>query len=143
VTTEATIQPELNDRGLPGFGKELALDLGGCNPAILRNPEELTDYINLLIDRIGMTAYGDPLVAEFGNGVLFGVTVVQLITDSNLNVITTVNMHAEPPAAGVHINAFSCKDFDLEDAAAFSIKFFKAKSHRVRDLDRSTPPVEA
>jgi hypothetical protein len=43
---------------------------------------------------------------------------------------------------GVHINAFSCKDFNVEDAVAFSIEFFKAKSRRAQPLDRSTPPVE-
>lgn len=151
MSTETTTETEINGRGLPGFGKELVLDLGGCDLEILENRAELTDYIGLLIDTIGMTAHGDPHVEEFGDGDLFGLTVFQFITTSNIDVTTEigrprivnkVGMHAEPPARAAHINIFSCKDFDTAAATTLTVTFFNARSCKARTLDRSAPPVE-
>lgn len=150
VFTDPALQ--LNDRGLPGFGMELQLDLGECDPAILVSPDDLVIFVGLLIEKIGMTAYGDPTVDKFGEGDLEGITVIQRIMTSNIKAstelrdrrakppITDIDMHAEPPVAGVHLNVFSCRAFDPAVVTQFAVEFFDSKlPPTVHVTNRSTP----
>jgi S-adenosylmethionine/arginine decarboxylase-like enzyme len=134
--TVTDIKPELNDRGVRGFGMELALDLAGCDPEVLDSAAKLTEYVRKLIEKIGMTAYGDPIAANFGEGDLAGWTVIQLITTSN------INLHASPADRSAHINVFSCKAFDPATATAFTLEFFGAAAYTRHLLDRTAPQIE-
>lgn len=98
-----------------GFGWHLILDLGGCDPAKLEDPERLRKWITTLVPSIGMKAHGDPLIEYFGEGDLAGYTVMQLIKTSSITA------HCEPyppaheqlvPGGRLHADVFSCKDFD-------------------------------
>src|SRR5689334_2218594 len=72
------------------FGMELLLDLGGCDRSVLDDPHRIRGYLSEVVDRIGMTAYGAPLLVNFGQGELAGWTGVQLITTSS------IGLHAVP-----------------------------------------------
>lgn len=135
MTAEVTATPAVNERGVPGFGMELQLDLGGCDRDILASRDDLIIYVTLLAEGIGMTTYGDPLAVLFGEGKLAGWTVVQLITTSN------INLHAAPASGALHLNVFSCRRFDPAAAIAFSLTFFRAKAHTARTVERTAPPV--
>lgn len=131
-------------RGLTGFGMELLLDLGHCDLAILDSRDDLVNWAGLLVEVIGMEAFGDPIAHRFGKGRLFGWTVSQLITTSNLDLITRskIGMHAQPPEAAALINVHSCRRYDPKAAIDFCIGFFRAKSSRHLVRYRYAPDVE-
>jgi S-adenosylmethionine decarboxylase len=133
--TELATAPELNDRGLEGFGKTLLFALSGCDPAILASRNDLIRFVSLLAKRIGMTTYGDALAELFGEGDLVGETVVQLITTSHMA------MHARPSDNTLFFDLTSCKDFDAEDAVAFAKKFFRASNSSLTVVPRTAPPA--
>jgi S-adenosylmethionine decarboxylase len=132
MTAEATV-PVLNERGLRGFGKSLLVNLAGCDPEILDSSDDLITFVGLLAERIGMTTYGDPTVAEFGEGNLHGKTVLQLITTSHFAV------HANPSDLTLYLDVFSCKNFDQDAAAAFAADFFRATNYTADTIERTAP----
>lgn len=115
------------------FGTELILDLAGCDPLVIGHADALTFWAAELAKKIGMQTYGDPIVQLFGEGSLFGHTVIQLITTSNISV------HAVNADNSAFINIFSCGAFDAADAAAWTIQYFKAVASSVRVLTRRVP----
>lgn len=134
MTSTAT-DPELNERGVTGFGMELQLDLAGCDLTALDSQDELITFVTLLAERIGMTTYGDPLAVRFGEGNLAGWTVVQLITTSN------INLHAVPANKTLFLNVFSCRRFNPPEATEFAVEFFRATNHKATVVDRTAPPA--
>jgi S-adenosylmethionine/arginine decarboxylase-like enzyme len=120
-------------RGLHGFGMELALDLADCDPQVINSPDELCAWATLLCEHIGMTAYGDPIVHHFGEDQLAGWSIIQPITTSDLKV------HAVDADNTAFVNVFSCKAFDPEAAAAFTVDFFRARRHTATVLQRRAP----
>jgi S-adenosylmethionine decarboxylase len=131
--TKPITAPELNNRGLTGFGMELQLELGGCDPVIINSASELAIWAVLLVEEIGMTAYKDPVVDYFGEGELAGITIYQRITTSN------INLHAVPADNSAFINVFSCKRFPAERAINFCVDFFHASAHTFAVRDRRAP----
>lgn len=124
-------------RDLPGFGMELLLDLAGCNPDVINSAALLKAWAVTLADAIGMTVWGEPTVAHFGEGDLYGWTVIQLITTSNINV------HAVEGTNDAHINVFSCRAFDPAAATAFTVEFFAAAVHTSHVVQRRAPREES
>jgi S-adenosylmethionine/arginine decarboxylase-like enzyme len=111
------------------FGLELVADLHDCNPTLIDSREYLTCWVKNLVERIGMTAYGEPTVVRFAehNPVTAGFTVVQLITTSSITA------HFSPHLRTAHVNVFSCADFDPADALSYTEATFMARrsSHLV------------
>jgi S-adenosylmethionine decarboxylase len=135
MTAEATA-PALNVRGLRGFGKSLLVNLAGCDAVILDSSDDLITFVGLLAERIGMTTYGDPQLAEFGEGDLHGKTVTQLITTSHFAV------HANPSDLTLFLDVFSCKDFDEHAAAELAVGFFRATGYSFDVYERTAPTLE-
>lgn len=133
--TSAVTVPELNERGVPGFGMELQLDLAGCDLVVLDSRDDLIVFMSLLAERIGMTTYGDPIAVRFGEGDLAGWTVVQLITTSNMN------LHAVPANQTLFLNIFSCRRFNPKEATDFAVEFFHATNHTATVVNRTAPPA--
>lgn len=125
--------PVVSERGVPGFGMELQLDLAGCDPEVLASGDDLIVFVTLLAERIGMTTCGDPIAHNFGEGDVAGWTVIQLITTSNINLHATVEE--------VYLNVFSCRHFDTDAATEFAVGFFSAKAHTARTVERTAPTV--
>lgn len=126
----------VTERGVPGFGMELRLNLAGCDPRAIDSRDELAAYVTLLVEKIGMTAYGAPILVNFGEGDLAGWTVVQLITTSN------ITMHLAPADRTAYLNIFSCRYFDPDVATAFTLDFFGASAYTSDVTDRTAPRVE-
>lgn len=113
------------------FGLELALDLWGCNPLVLRSREKIIEYNQRIVSLIGMEPVGDPIIPKkFGNGTLYGFSSIQFIQTSS--IVT----HIAEKMLEAHVNIFSCKDFDTEEATEFTKDFFKARKTRSRVLRR-------
>ena len=114
------------------YGKELILDLFGCDPKIIRSKKKILEYSNKICNLIKMKKYGKPICERFGFGKNFtaGFSLVQLIESS------LVSGHFSELWNRAFIDIFSCKLFDEKIATNFTKKFFKAKKIKNRVLIR-------
>ena len=104
---------------------ELILDLHGCDPskftraAIRQFFEELCEFIDM--ERCDLHFWDDEGVPEDEqqtNPKTKGTSAVQFILTSTIVIHTLDLMEA------VYINIFSCKEFDTDEAAEFTAKWF-------------------
>jgi|SRR3989338_690501 len=105
------------------YGKELIVDLHGCDLEGLVNKEKLTEFFVTLCDKIDMKRHGEPLFWEDDSDIphLHGVSAMQFIETS------TIVCHPLPMLHSVYVNIFSCKEFDKNVALEFCKVFWRAK----------------
>jgi S-adenosylmethionine/arginine decarboxylase-like enzyme len=110
---------ELADREFT-FGVELVMDIDDCTLEVISDPRALQRYTAELVDRIKMKAYGPTWLHHFGHAriVTAGYTAFQPIEDSSIVV------HVSEGLCRVHVNVFSCREFDPFDAMDFTEKYF-------------------
>jgi S-adenosylmethionine/arginine decarboxylase-like enzyme len=103
------------------WGMNVSIDIYGCDVEMIRNEKVIAEFIKKLIQFIGMKAYGEPLIKNFGpNPRLFGISALQLIETSS------ITLHFSPETKGGHIDIFSCRCFRPNAAGLFCKKYFKA-----------------
>ena len=107
------------------YGIELILDLHGCDPsrftrvAIEQFLEELCELIDM--ERCDLHFWDDVGVPEDERQThpkTKGTSAVQFILTSTIVIHTLDLMKA------TYVNVFSCKDFDTDEAAEFTAKWF-------------------
>ena len=110
------------------YGLELILDLHQCNAsrftrkAIERYCEELCELIDM--ERCDLHFWDDVGVPEEDqqtDAKTKGTSAVQFILTSTIVIHTLDLMKA------VYVNIFSCKEFDADEAAQFTAKWFGSK----------------
>ncbi len=87
------------------YGKHLMMTAKSCNERLLDVPT-VSEFLKSLVPRIDMTAYGEPLVARFGEGIEEGISGVQLI------ITSAIMLHTNDTARDMYLDVFSCKWFD-------------------------------
>lgn len=103
------------------WGMNVSIDIYGCDLDMIKNEKIVTQFIKDLVKFIGMKAYGDPLIKNFGpNPRLFGISALQLIETSS------ITMHFAPDTRAAHIDIFSCHSFRPNAAGLFCKQYFKA-----------------
>jgi S-adenosylmethionine/arginine decarboxylase-like enzyme len=110
------------------YGKELILDLNNCNIKTFTR-ESIGNYFDQLCELIDMKAEdryfwddeGVPSEECQTDPKTCGVSAVQFILTS------TIVVHSLTKLRKVFINIFSCKDFDVNEARGFTIKWFNSK----------------
>jgi len=108
------------------WGLHTIIDLSDCDPALIRSKEVITEYIIALCKLIDMKRFGDPVVIHFGEEErVAGYSMFQLIETSN------IAGHFANNTNNAYIDIFSCKVYDPNQAAQFTIDFFKAKKATV------------
>jgi S-adenosylmethionine decarboxylase len=115
------------------FGWLLTLDLCDCEEALLISRSQIVTYVEQLCLRVlDMKRFGDPLVEWFGTNskVTEGFSLVQLIETSS------VVGHFSGHRRSAHIDVFSCKRFDPDAVASFSVRHFVARSVETRLIVR-------
>lgn len=118
------------------WGTHLVLNLGQCDPHVIRDPQEMLNIIDLLIEQLGMRTAGPPIVKHCGEGSRIGWTLVRIITTSNIVV------HANDDDLSAFIDVFSCRPYDTTAAAAFLVGAFGATTHTAIPLQRHIPTEE-
>lgn len=111
------------------YGKELILDLSGCSVKTFTR-ESIGNYFDKLCELIDMDAEDRYFWDDEGlppeqcqtNPKTCGVSAVQFILTS------TIVVHSLTKLYKVFINIFSCKDFDVNAARKFTIKWFDSKT---------------
>lgn len=109
------------------YGKELILDLHECDPATFTR-DSIRRYFAGLCDLIGMEACelhfwddeGLPKEECQADPRTKGISAIQFILTSNIMIHTLDLMKT------VHVNLFSCDDFDADMAAEFTANWFWA-----------------
>ena len=114
------------------WGWHLALNLYDCDPGLITSAEVIRAYVLRLCDLIQMRRFGDPIIVHFGEDErVAGYSLVQLIETSN------ICGHFANESNAAYIDIFSCKYFDPELAASFTIETFAAQKasgvHITRD----------
>lgn len=133
--------------GLPAgaWGRELRLDMSGCDYGFLADADAVAEWARHLVDEIGMRPYGPPRIAAYGKGVLFGNTVIQLIETSTVAAfVPAVQAHANHlcPRLSAFVNIFSCREFSVPAATAFTVRAFTARKYTSRSDLRIAPPLD-
>jgi S-adenosylmethionine/arginine decarboxylase-like enzyme len=103
------------------YGKHLMLTAVYCNENLL-DLTMITSFLKELVPTINMTAYGEPIVARFGNDIEVGVSAVQLITTS------AITLHTNDAARDMYLDVFSCKWFDEAIVRDVVNKYFGPES---------------
>ncbi len=113
--------------GADAYGQELILDLHGCDAktftrsAIEHYCVKLCELIDM--ERCDLHFWDDVGVPEDEKQTspkTKGTSAVQFILTS------TIVIHTLELTRAAYVNIFSCKEFDTEEAAAFTVKWFGA-----------------
>lgn len=113
------------------WGYHSQIDLKGCDHALIRRAVSIEDFTILLVEHLGMKAYGNPQIVMFGDTPeVKGYSLVQLIYTSS------IVGHFVELDNSAYIDIFSCKYYNREKAAQFCADFFKAKSYKLTSTDR-------
>lgn len=119
------------------YGKELILDLHGCNVAMF-NRKDIEKYFIALCTLIDMEYEdlhfwdyeGDPEGYEKAPSHLKGTSAVQFIKTSS------VVLHSLDDLGKAFINVFSCKDFDDAEVRSFTEAFFGGRVAHFQVVER-------
>jgi len=114
------------------YGFHLILDLFGCERNILESKEKLEEYCNELTKLIKMKPFGKTIIPDkFGKGILYkGYSFIQFIESSSMVG------HIAEKMCEIHMDIFSCKNFDQKLTESFTKDFFKAEKIRSRLIKR-------
>ena len=93
--------------GVRYYGKHLVLTAESCNENLL-SVEYIAAFMQDLVVKIDMVAFGDPVAARFGQGDEVGISAVQLIETS------AIVIHTNDAARDMYLDVFSCKGFSEE-----------------------------
>ncbi len=112
---------------MKSYGKELILDIHNCDSSKFTR-SSIRNYFAELCSLIKMDReklywwddHGVPLEEQETEPHLKGTTAVQFIRTSNITI------HTLDLLRNAYVNIFSCKEFDTEEAAAFTVKWFGA-----------------
>lgn len=120
------------------YGKELIIDLHSCDVSTFTR-DSIRKYFETLCDDVIYMERedlhfwdyeGDPKAYESAPDHLKGISAVQFIKTSNI-VIHTIDV-----MKNVHINIFSCKDFDSDKAEEYTKEWFGGESLNVITVPR-------
>ena len=121
----------MSQKALTFWGLSSSIDLYGCNPVFIRNPEKIRQFVRELCDLIKMKRHGETLIQRFGDGSLYGYSMFQFIETSSITA------HFDETEDRAFIDIFSCKSFDPEVAAQFAKEFFEAREMKITSLERA------
>lgn len=107
------------------WGHHLTMDCKACKIDKVTSEENIKNFAKELVERINMTAYGEPLIVHFGSEHTTGYTLVQLIETSN------ISGHFCDDTGDCYLDVFSCKSFELDKVYKTVDKYFEPTSKKV------------
>jgi S-adenosylmethionine/arginine decarboxylase-like enzyme len=112
---DALPAPDPGETSIP-WGMLAAIDLHGCAPQRLEDPDSIRMFVPALIYAIAMQAHGALALERFGDGELEGWSAMQFIETSSITV------HADEVSGRCFVDVFSCRSFDADRAAAVAVE---------------------
>jgi len=125
--TEAQSLPTLEQFGeLGAWGLYSSVDVSNCDPGIIRDAEAIRQYVVQLCDLIQMKRFGETIVVNFGEDEkVAGYSMIQLIETS------LISGHFANLTNKAYIDIFSCKYYDPDVAAHFTLSYFKGSDYNL------------
>lgn len=109
---------------LGAWGLYCSVDIHNCDPDIIRDAEMIRQYAIQLCNLIEMKRFGETQVVNFGEDErVAGYSMVQLIETS------MISGHFANLTNTAYIDIFSCKYYDPQVAAQFSLSYFKGSDY--------------
>lgn len=107
------------------WGMHTIVDLFDCDPDKLRDPDHIRAFLQDIVPRIGMRAYGEPIILRFGpTPRVEGISFLQLIETS------LISGHCVEERNALCLDVFSCKEFDPALVVKVAVEWFGAQSYR-------------
>jgi len=113
------------------WGYHLSIDASGADLASISNPVKIAAFSKDLVERIQMEAFGPPHIVRFGEGNKEGITLVQLISTSNIMCHFVESDGTNQGTGSYYFDCFSCKTFDINTVIDICREYFGNKSERV------------
>lgn len=106
------------------YGPHLTLDLGLCDVDKLNSLESCFDFLYKLPDVINMNRITQPYVFRYEGRFPeeAGITGCVIIAESHISV------HTYPLKKFAFVDVFSCKDFDVNIATDYVVKYFNSRN---------------
>jgi len=120
---------------LIGFGPHLMVDGYKGNYSKLASVETITNFLDTLPEKIGMTKIMPPYVFKYDGGDKpedWGVSGFVIIAESHISI------HTFPEKGYFSIDIFSCKDFNMDEALDFIKNYFETEDLEIRTTQRGT-----
>jgi S-adenosylmethionine decarboxylase len=125
-------------KNLPSWGKHLVVDASGCSEAI-NDKDTIVRWMDQTVNDIDMVPYGRPQVEWFADHDpnKAGYTAVQLISTS------AIVCHFVPKTWTLHLDVFSCQDFDSEVVISLLREYFGIKAWNQHEFSREAPDLNS
>ena len=102
------------------WGIASAIDIYGCNPKLIRDADQIRNFVAELCEIIEMKRFGETQVVHFGEDErVAGYSMVQLIETS------LISAHFANQTNTVYLDVFSCKPYNPQVVREFSQAFFQ------------------
>jgi S-adenosylmethionine/arginine decarboxylase-like enzyme len=109
------------------WGMSISVDLKNCDPEIMRNADQVKEFVDQLVKLLKMRKFGETTVVDFGdNPRVSGFSMTQLIETS------LISGHFANNSDAIYLDIFSCKEYPPYEAAEFCKEFFKAESYDLK-----------
>jgi hypothetical protein len=112
------------------WGIETLVNVYGADKECIKDPVYILEFVEDLCDLIDMKRYGEPFIERFGEGELYGYTLVQPIYTS------CITAHFSEIDGRIFFDIFSCKDFPPSVVAKFCMNYFHGTKEEHRTLLR-------
>ena len=120
------MQAQTEVLGIEVFGPQMFLEGKECDYRLLADPGHVFAFLDFMPGTIGMTAITPPFVSH----TRLGIQGIRLIAESHIYIKTV------PAELGFYLDVFSCKAFDVDKTKLLSLAHFRARTHRIRILNR-------
>jgi S-adenosylmethionine decarboxylase len=108
------------------WGLYSSVDIHNCDPDIIRDADMIRQYVIQLCDLIDMKRFGETQVVHFGEDErVAGFSMIQLIETS------LISGHFANLTNTSYIDIFSCKYYDPNEVARFTLSYFKGTDYNL------------
>jgi len=120
------------------WGYHAIYDGHAGDKAVITNGDCLKTFARMMVEKIGMKAYGEPEIDHFAthDPAKAGYTLIQKIETSD------ITGHFCDSTGDFYLDIFSCKPFDLRVATQFIKEYFKPKALESRFIFRQAPDYD-
>lgn len=133
MADELDLEIEREYAALNPWGMATGIDLGGCDPGLIRDPAVIYRFVVELCELIEMKRFGEPLIVRFGaDPRVCGYSLAQLIETS------LISGHFAEESDSAYIDIFSCKAYPPYRTAQFCREWFGAATAHVNVVMRSS-----
>ena len=114
------------------WGHHLILDCKSGSKKLIRDKQNLKNFVDELVNRIDMVAVGEPIIKFLASNAVdkAGYSLVQLIETSS------IVGHFINSSGDFYLDVFSCKEFEIEKVIECVDEFFSPLETRSRYLLR-------